>query len=275
MRTDKQGHDELVNHRATPIGDGSSPLIMAWRPWAPHETWPQPAPSVRWQTLETGPGHAITVYLFALDAPLPARTALTDCLSAAEQARAERFRSPLHAQRHRIGRAVARHLLASWQGSSRALPAHVQTWVEGEHGKPALGHAAAPRFNLSHSGGWALLAVSDTLELGVDLEDLSGIDHLHDMAARILSQAELAEQAFAPSPQTLLSSWVRKEACLKALGVGLTQEMHNLSLHADAGQGQATLASHPEQIHWTDLGLPQDCTARACCAWLSPAHTIS
>lgn len=202
-------------------------------------------------------------------------TELTRCLSQAEQVRADRFRLPLHAHRHRVGRAMARHLLANWRGRSCTKAADEQTWVEGQHGKPALGHAGAPRFNLSHSGDWAMLAVSDTLEVGVDLEGLASLGHVADMASRILSPDELAAHAFAPSPQALLSSWVRKEACLKALGTGLSQEMNTFSLDTGVCHGRAAVAGQPAQVGWGDLDLPDDCPARACCAWLFPEFPAS
>lgn len=270
MQSDKQGHDELVNHSETPTHGGSFPSIMAWRPWAPERTWPAHAPSVRWLRIEPLPGHALTAHLFPLDLPPASLSDLTACLSQAEQARAARFRFASHADRHRVGRAMARHLLANWVGNACTVPAHAQVWVEGPQGKPALSQHGAPRFNLSHSAGWALLVVSDTLEVGVDLEDRGSREHLGSMAERILSPAELRGSSSPVPEDALLSAWVRKEACLKAVGVGLSQEMSTLTLTSDAGDGHVTLDGHPLPIRWMDLSLPQDCPAQACWAWRLP-----
>lgn len=270
MQRDNQGHDELVNHRTTPIADGPSPSIMAWQPWAPEGAWPTHAPSVRWLRLEPWPGHALTAHLFALDGPLIEPNELTACLSLAEHERATRFRFARHAHRYRVGRAMARHLLANWRSGARPLSAPAQVWVEGPHGKPALNQPEAPRFNLSHSDGWALLVVSDTLEVGVDLEELGSRDHLGDMALRILSPSELQGHPSPASQEALLCTWVRKEACLKALGLGLSQEMTALTLNAREERGQATLEGRASPVHWADLPLPSGCPARATWAWCPP-----
>lgn len=93
-----------------------------------------------------------------------------------------------------------------------------------EHGKPRLARGGL-EFNLSHSGGLALIAVSQTRPVGVDIEQLRpGRDFL-----------ALAERAFAPDaaaqvreaapeerPPVFYRHWVRHEARLKCLGVGLS-----------------------------------------------------
>lgn len=277
MRSDKQGHDELVILRATPTDSGPFPSIMAWQPWAPAQPWPAQAPSVRWLRLEPLPGHVLTAHLFSLDLPIIADGDLTDCLSMAERDRAARFRFAQHAHRNRVGRAMARHLLAHWPGCTRTMPASAQVWVEGPHGKPALAHHGAPRFNLSHSNGWALLVVSDTLEVGVDLEELGSRAHLDGMASRILSPGELHAQSSPLSEDALLCTWVRKEACLKALGVGLSHEMSALTLNVTTGDGhgQATFDGCGSSVHWADLPLPPDCLAQACWAWRHPEPASS
>jgi 4'-phosphopantetheinyl transferase len=85
--------------------------------------------------------------------------------------------------------------------------------------------ANAIRFNLSHSHGRALIAVSKDREVGVDLEKI--------LADRDVTA--LARRFFAPQEQVLIMSaglaerhssfsriWVAKEAVLKARGSGLT-----------------------------------------------------
>jgi phosphopantetheinyl transferase len=72
---------------------------------------------------------------------------------------------------------------------------------EGEHGKPRLADPEQRlRFNLSHSGGLALVAVSGELEVGVDLE-------------RLRPKREEAHYW----------RWACREAHVKCLGTGLLQ----------------------------------------------------
>lgn len=195
---------------------------------------------------------------------------LTDCLSAAEQARASRFRFAEHARLHRVCRAMARHILAcACGGDPTALP-----WAEQTHGKPFL-HISPPlHFNLSHSEDWVLMAASATLEVGVDLEMLIHSAHANGLSNGILSPDEAQTHATSPSGlHQLLQTWVRKEACLKALGVGLTQEMPDMTLLPQCGQvslGPAFGASAQwgSDLHWVDLPLPSECAGIACLAWL-------
>ncbi len=245
--------------------------MMSWQAWAPPEGWPANAPSVRWQDLSLGDGHEARLWLFDLDAPSADTLALTACLSAQETERAGRFRDPLHGRRHRVARAMVRHLLAHM---ARQQAAEL-TWQAGAHGKPGLGvDPGAPRFNLSHSDGWALLATSGTAELGVDLESPAARTHLGNMASRILSPQERNDfdRITADASDVLLSAWVRKEACLKALGTGLIREMDTITL----SHGFAQTAAHVRDamgetptIRWRDVELPQDSHGRAALAWLS------
>lgn len=248
--------------------------MMSWQAWSPPEGWPIGAPSVRWQRLALGVGHEACLWLFNVDAASADTSSLTACLSEAEQARAERFRQALHGQRHRVTWAMVRHLLARL---CQRPPASL-CWHAGLHGKPALLGAQPPvHFNLSHSAGWALLATSSTLELGVDVEERSSRAHLASMAERILSMEERGH----PGPHststadtdTLLQTWTRKEACLKALGTGLHRDMETLTLEAAlARTADAHLRTHgplPE-LGWADVDLPTDCQAHAACAWLTP-----
>jgi 4'-phosphopantetheinyl transferase len=77
----------------------------------------------------------------------------------------------------------------------------------GPHGKPALlpeegGPATDLRFNLSHSGGLALVAVTAGREVGVDVE-----------VARERYTAEF------------MHAWVANEAGVKCLGAGLAESL--------------------------------------------------
>lgn len=244
--------------------------MMSWQAWSPPDGWPLGAPSVRWQRLAIARGHDISLWLFHVDAPSADTPSLTACLSPAEQARAQRFQQPLHAQRHRVTWAMVRHLLAHLTHR----PVSGLAWRMGAHGKPTLADARL-FFNLSHSGGWALLATSTTLELGVDIEERDSRSHLGEMSERILSEEErrqLDATSTNPEPcEALLQTWTRKEACLKALGVGLNREMHTLTMEgSQVRTASAHLNTHGllPALSWADIALPADCPAWGACAWL-------
>lgn len=93
----------------------------------------------------------------------------------------------------------------------------------GEHGKPFLKDYPHLHFNLSHSGKWAVCALSDT-PIGVDVEQLRQVDALR-LAARWLpaKQAKLLKTS-PPTEQIprFFEFWTRRESLLKAQGVGLS-----------------------------------------------------
>jgi 4'-phosphopantetheinyl transferase len=66
----------------------------------------------------------------------------------------------------------------------------------------------------------------------VDIEPASRQSVLPELADRVCTPAELATIASMPVPQrglALLALWVRKEAFLKAAGIGLAREMSDFA----------------------------------------------
>ncbi|MEI9970598.1 MAG: hypothetical protein WDO73_00320 [Ignavibacteriota bacterium] len=91
---------------------------------------------------------------------------LDEFLSPEERQRAARFHFPVHAARYRICHAAVRQVLGDYLGVPGT---QVGLTVEAT-GKPRLIGDSTLRFNLSHSADLALLAVSDGMDLGVDVE---------------------------------------------------------------------------------------------------------
>lgn len=249
--------------------------MMSWQAWQAPADWPVDAPSVRWQALPLSDGHTAHLWLFYLDTPASDHPLLTACLSNDERTRADRFRQKLHARRHRVARSMVRLLL----GHLCDHPAVKLAWLEGVHGKPSLlipgasGNSPVLQFNLSHSGGWAILTTSAAMALGVDIEERDSQAHLTDLMPRILSPEEHGRLCLDPAEpghmDTLLRMWTRKEACLKALGVGLTRDMNTLTLSGHEANAAARGHATPSPgLAWADVMLPDDCHALAACAWL-------
>jgi 4'-phosphopantetheinyl transferase len=140
-------------------------------------------------------------------------------LAPSEIDKAGRFIFERDARRYRAAHVALRRLLAARFGlAPRAELA------KGAHGKPMLPAGLHGGFNLSHSGPVALVAVGDEEGLGIDVECLGpGHDELA-VAQQNFSESELAELHAAPISDIahlFLRGWTRKEACLKAVGIGL------------------------------------------------------
>ena len=142
-----------------------------------------------------------------------------EALSAPDRERARRLSRPEVHRRFVATRAGLRSVLASYI----AVPPCSIPLREGPHGKPML--ADGPRFSLSHSGDLALCAVARDREVGVDVEQLRPVPEADHIARRWLSEEEWAAYRVAADARldgAFLRSWTRREAFLKAIGVGLS-----------------------------------------------------
>jgi 4'-phosphopantetheinyl transferase len=90
-------------------------------------------------------------------------------------------------------------------------------WTYGPNGKPAVAGADL-QVNMSHSGHFAMVAVSAARSVGVDLQGvLPGLDVVA-MAARYYPAAEAREITGPSRHGRFAELWARKEALVKAAG---------------------------------------------------------
>ena len=120
-----------------------------------------------------------------------------------------------------------------------------------DRGKPRLrdGSGDGLEFNLSHSGGLALVAVTERRAVGVDVETIAPRQNLVALAERSLpSEEATAVRAAAPERQldAFYAAWVRHEARLKCLGTGLSSPAPHVAAAVaplDVGPGYAAAAA--------------------------------
>lgn len=153
-------------------------------------------------------------------------------LSEAERAQQARFVFERHRHQYLVTRALLRSTLSlyapdvdgrSWQFTTNA------------HGKPAIAAPGNPltlRFNLSHSEGLIVLAITRDREVGVDVEWPQRSGEMLAIAERYFSPSEVRE-LFALPPQQRRSRffdlWTLKEAYIKACGQGLAIPLEEFS----------------------------------------------
>jgi len=165
---------------------------------------------------ELGPGD-VHVWRLRVDDPAAARS-LRGLLSPDERERADRFRFERDAACFTLARAHLRQLLGRVVG----VPATGIRFCYGAAGKPSLEREGAPSFSVSHSGEFALIALTAHGPIGVDVERI-GRPGQGDPAA-YFSDAEVRSwQSLPPDeqPRAFFRGWTRKEAYLKARGDGL------------------------------------------------------
>lgn len=161
----------------------------------------------------------IDVWTFALDVPEAVSAGLDALLSPRERVRGDRFLHAHDARRFRVAHARLREILASYLAVAPAAIA----FGEGTHGKPHVsGPETSLRFNLSHSGALAAVAVTQGGEVGVDVEHMRPVDDtgLEGVLSPREQQA-LAALAGSERHEAFYRCWTRKEALLKAYGRGL------------------------------------------------------
>ena len=182
-------------------------------------------------------------------------------LSEAEQNRAERFRFDRHRERFIVQRARLREILSGYGD----VPPGAIRFREGSGGKPEI-EADNPmiRFNLSHSGGYALYAVAYGREVGVDVEVVRPKPKAAGLVERFFSQNERrAFRKLHPHEEDVAfyALWTRKEAYVKALGKGLRFPLDRFDVSLEPGDQDALLhvEGAPEELkRWSlrdiDLG---------------------
>jgi 4'-phosphopantetheinyl transferase len=170
-----------------------------------------------------------------LDAPAEARAALWQLLSRDEREHAAKFRYAVHRRNYIVARASLRQLLAE----RLHMPARAIELVKAKHGKPRLAsvHASAEvEFNLSHSGILALYAFTRGRAVGVDVEPIREVPDADDLAERFFSPAETASLRALPLDRrslAFLACWTRKEAFIKALGLGISRSLDAFDVTTD------------------------------------------
>ncbi len=166
--------------------------------------------------------------LYALQVPAPEDAdALLNTLSPSRRDRAAAIRHP----QARARSVAAGLLLKALLGDKTA-----------ELTADSLGKPTVPgvHFNLSHSGDWAVCALSDG-PVGVDVEQIKA--HSHRLTRGTCTPDELARLR---TPEDFCRLWAAKESFLKYLGSGLTISPRRVEV--DVARGTVTLDGVPQPV---------------------------
>lgn len=162
-------------------------------------------------------------------------------LSADEHERAGRFAFERDRRRYLAARCALRERLSA----STGLPPGSLEIVADTFDKPILANRPACHFSLSRREDWALLGISRSGEIGVDIEMRHAVEDVEALARAHLSATEMQAfltQALCVRDLAFLRVWTRKEACLKALGTGLRIEPASIEVGLGEGVVQLSIA---------------------------------
>ena len=228
----------------------------------PFPAWPFPV----------GEAH---VWFVNADDHLGELDALQTILSREERERASRIRRGR--DRWIAGRASLRRVLA---GCLRAEPRELELRL-GPNDKPELVGAEdehVPHFNLSHSGKMALIALAHG-PVGVDVEQVRQAPDLADMVRHALRPGEIAALEALPTtrrPEGFIAAWTRKEAYLKARGLGIGDiQRVEVNVHPDERAALLYADDDPDAAaRWTLVDLAVETGYRAALAALGTSSVV-
>jgi len=187
--------------------------------------------------------------------------ALQRLLSVDEGQRAARFYFAADQRRFTVGRGMLRLLLGHYLHTK---PAHLR-FAYNAYGKPQVAATDAEpplHFNLSHSGEIALYAIARDLPLGVDVEQIRPTLEWDALARHVFSAHEQATLARLPASEQLpafFRGWVRKEAFIKARGMGLSLALDQFDVTLAPDEPAQLLATRDEPLEaarWALCDLP-------------------
>lgn len=165
------------------------------------------------------------VWRVPLDVSSAVVEGLRGLLAPDERARAERFFFESGRRHFTVARAALRIILGRYL---RREPRSLR-FDYGPQGKPFLpeaGGTGAPlEFNLTHSHGLALVALTRAGRVGVDIEHIRPDFAGDEIAERFFSEAEVKALRSLPAEirvERFFDCWTRKEAFIKARGEGLS-----------------------------------------------------
>ena len=175
---------------------------------------------------------------------------LAACLDEDETARAQRFYFERDRRRFTAARGWLRRLLSHY------LDVHAEQvcFGYGARGKPFVSLPGTNlRFNLSHSHGRAMFVFAQGREVGIDLEAGARLgDDWPGLVRRVFSVREQAELAALPAGTQragFLNGWTRKEAYLKATGLGIVDGLQSIEVTLGPDRRPELIAG-PAGLDW-------------------------
>ena len=215
-------------------------------------SWSPPSAFIEFTT-----DHRVDIWRVRLDLPTSSIQLLEKSLSTDEADRAARFYFPADRNRYIISHGSLRTILA--------LYLHCEpeqfSFLVNAYGKPSL-DGEHLEFNLSHSGDLALIAITRERKIGIDVEKVRAGISAEIIGGHYFSKAEMTElQALSPEEReaAFFLCWTRKEAYIKAQGMGLSLPLESFDVSLTPDQPAVLRATRPdpaEAARWTLLSIP-------------------
>lgn len=207
--------------RATP----DDPASGAGRTLVVHCSGPDRVAFSAHAPVETPADGSVHLWYATLNTLLPRLATFHELLDPVEQERAQRFRFKHDRERFILGHGMLRELLGKYLKRDGSLI----RLARGPFGKPYLERKKL-RFNFSDTKDAILIGFTTGQEIGVDIETIDrNVDHAA-VSEHYFTRPEVAaiEAAGPEAKDRFLDFWTRKEAVLKASGVGIMDDLRSL-----------------------------------------------
>lgn len=144
-----------------------------------------------------------------------------------EQLEAGRYAHVEDAARHLAGRALARRMLRTAFGRDCAAE-----FARSPYGKPFCTEVSAD-FSISHSGNMVWVALCRNAGVGMDVEKMRPLPDAAELTSQLHPQEQKALMALPPAElqAAFYRCWTRKEAVIKAVGMGLSMSLQSFSVN--------------------------------------------
>jgi 4'-phosphopantetheinyl transferase len=190
------------------------------------------------------------VWMASLDQPANVVAKLATILSRDEYQKAMRYYRPVDRDRFIVGRGILRKIISAYL----ALPADQLRFTYNEYGKPAVSddqNDCALNFNLSHSAELILYAVTRERVVGIDIEYIREDFATLEIAEHFFSKDEVEALKSLPTDQRTIgffNCWSRKEAFIKAKGMGVSYPLDRFTVSLAPGEPPALLKVDDDEL---------------------------
>lgn len=213
------------------------------------------------------PGDNLHVWHANLDRHCHTTSTLTDD----ETKRADRFHFERDRNRFIAARATLRNVLSRYVDANESDI----RFECNQFGKPALADETSHdiRFNVTHSSHLMLIAITHGRDVGIDVERIDDDRSDPEIARRFFSPNEYTTLMNLPAEQqteAFFDCWTRKEAFVKAHGLGLSMPLDQFDVSFGAGTAPAILRSNfrgrddtQDHQHWSMIAFVPEESFRA------------
>ncbi len=190
--------------------------------------------------------HQVDIWRIKLDLPPATVKSLEATLSNDESQRAARFHFEKDKTSYIIAHGCLRNILSRYL---QCEPGELR-FDTNEYGKPFI-KGYKVEFNLSHSGDYALIAMTRESKVGVDVERFRSNIEFESITNRFFSPNEIAKlMSLSPEKKTIafFNCWTRKEAYIKAQGLGLSLPLDSFDVSLTPNEIAVLRATRPDKV---------------------------